>query len=208
MIRHWELYTKLTQRRNADETKLGHTPSRHLLEVKTRYPVRAGVGAELLEQLELADRRRRTDGALLRVLATSGRLVAAALSPQSVLHVGGRHPKATRHSASPAARSGHRLVDVGGIGHHRRRTQDPVDEKRARIDTSARQPPPRNDLHTVSRKGVQLQSEISGSVLRRISRNLPEQVPRFVGPPASDKVSGHFEGGGVLMAKSRLREMT
>ena len=51
------------------------------------YPVGAGVGAKLLEQFELAYRRRRTDGAFLRVLARSRRRsVAAALPPQPVLH--------------------------------------------------------------------------------------------------------------------------
>jgi len=67
-------------------------PSRHY-----PYPVRAGVGAELLEQFELAYRRRRTDGALLRVLATSGRRpVAASLPPQSVLHPSGPGSEAQR----------------------------------------------------------------------------------------------------------------
>ena len=52
------------------------------------YPVGAGIGAELLEQFELAYRRRGADGALLRVLARAGRRrpVAAALPPQPVLH--------------------------------------------------------------------------------------------------------------------------
>jgi len=57
----------------------------------TAYPVGTGVGAELLEQLELSDRRRRADGALLRVLSTAAwrrraAPLAAPLPPQTVLH--------------------------------------------------------------------------------------------------------------------------